>query len=123
MQDVDLGKKYREDFRQYLLGETKFPKDAALIIDIFNFRSPALATMIFPYGGRSEHHHYFRFTIPGIAFNLFVGQMMPSHARSCCTVRSAEGIVFSSKKDDAIVKDFIKLMRTAKPSLKLERRS
>jgi len=46
--DIDLGK-YNEVFRQFLLGTTKFPDDAAILIDIFGFRSPVLASMLFPY--------------------------------------------------------------------------
>jgi hypothetical protein len=117
--DIDLGRRYREGFRQYLLGEAAFPKDAAVLVDVFGFRSPlTLATMLFPYGGRRENLHHYRFTIPGVAFNLYLGQMMPSQLRDACILRPT-GILFSSKRDDHIVRDFATLMEKARVSLSL----
>jgi hypothetical protein len=121
LRDIDLGKKYTDEFRQFLLGMTGFPNDAAILIDIFGFRSPAaLATMLFPYGEKQENFHYYRFTIPGVAFNLYVGQLVPSTLRDCSILRSSTGVLFSSKEDTGTVEDFTRLMRTAKVSLGLK---
>lgn len=120
LEEIDLGKKYSEEFRKFLLGKSEFPRDAALLIDIFGFQQPTLATMAFPYGGKREQYHFFKFTIPGVAFNLFVGSSVPQGIRKCCALRSPEHIIYSSMKDDAIVDDFINMMRTAKPSHKLK---
>jgi hypothetical protein len=99
LRDIDLGKKYNEAFRQFLFGVKAFPDDAAVMIDIFGFRSPALSTMLFPYGGRRGNFHHYRFTIPGVAFELYIGQLMPSKLREGSVLSSTTGVLFSSKED------------------------
>lgn len=121
MTDIDLGKKYNEEFRQFLLGSAGFPADAAVIVDVFGPQCSTLASMAFPYGGNKDGYHVFRFSIPVVAFNLFVGKLLPPETRSCCTLRSTDQIVLSSKKDSQIVEGFIKLMSTAKESRNLYR--
>ena len=118
IRDIDLGP-YAEEFRRFLLGRGEFPEHAAVLVDVFGFRSITLGTMIFPYGGNQGVYHCFKFSIPGVGFNLFVGQLMPSGVRRCCTLRSPEGILWSSKKDNAIVDNFVEMMRTAKVAQRL----
>lgn len=106
LEHIDLGEKYTEQLRGFLLGAAGFPKDAAVLIDIFGFRSPlSLATMLFPYGGRRDAFYHYRFTIPGLAFNLYIGQLIPSALRECSVLRST-GILISSKRDTSVIEDF-----------------
>jgi hypothetical protein len=58
LEEIELGKTYTEQFRGYLLGIAGFPTDAAILIDIFGFRSPqVLGTMLFQHGGRREDYY------------------------------------------------------------------
>jgi hypothetical protein len=55
---------------------------------------PSLNTIIFPYGGKGKkNYHQYSFTIPGITFDLFIGQRTPPEARHCCTATSPEGMI------------------------------
>lgn len=122
VEDIDLGKRYREEFRQYLLGDAGFPLEATLIVDVCSFQSPALASAMFPTGRNDSGYHYFTFSIPGILFYLFTGQRIPPGIRDCCILRSPERCLFSSLRDDAIVERHLGLMKTARPSRKLQKR-
>jgi hypothetical protein len=49
--------------------------------------------MLFPGGGRHGEFRYYRFAVPGVRFDLFVGQRIPAEARRMCTFRSPEGLI------------------------------
>jgi len=110
---IDLGRRYTEELRLFLMGVTAFPKDAAVLIDIFGFRSPeTLATLLFPYGGRRDTFHHYRFTIPGVAFNLYLGRLVPPELKDA-SVLAPTGILLSSQRDDGVVGNFSTIMQTA----------
>jgi hypothetical protein len=85
---------YKERFRLFLLEERKFPIDVALITKIVPPHEPSLNTILFPHGGRTKaKYHQYSFTIPGITFDLSIGQRIPPEARRCCTAGSPEGTI------------------------------
>src|SRR6059036_2061927 len=60
LEPLEFGKQYTEQFRRFLLEESGFPVDVALITKIIPPHEPSLNTIIFPYGGRStmSYHEY-----------------------------------------------------------------
>ena len=91
---LELGSTYKERFRLFLLGESEFPVDVALLTKIVPTHEPSLNTIIFPYGGRSKKNYYqYSFTIPGITFDLFIGKRIPPETRQCSTATSPEGMI------------------------------
>jgi hypothetical protein len=90
---LELGEYFEEQFRLYLLDESAFPADAALTTEVLSYHEASFGTVIFPYGGRQDEYRLYRFAIPGIRFDLFVGKRIPSDARRMCTLRSSEGFI------------------------------
>jgi len=92
---LEFGAVYKERLRLFLLGN-EFPADVALRTEIIAEHEPSLNTICFPYGGRVNNYHQYSFIIPGIMFDLLVGQRIPDEARRHCTARSPEGSVLYS---------------------------
>jgi len=90
---LELGASYKERLRLFLLGVSDFPDDVALRTEIVPAHEPSLTTICFPYGGRVKDYHHYSFTIPGITFDLLVGQRIPPEARRYCTAKSKEGTI------------------------------
>lgn len=71
-----LGKKYQEEFRKYLRGETDFPKNALLLLFISEEKD--LHPMIsLPTAIQERGVHLHHFYIPGIEVKLFIGNKHP----------------------------------------------
>lgn len=52
---------------------------------------------------RENGHHQIRLVVPGITYQLFVGEvMLPAELRSMCTLRSERGFVYMSKRTDDV---------------------
>ena len=92
---LELGAVYKERLRLFLLGN-EFPANVALRTEIIAAHEPSLNTICFPYGGRVNNYHQYSFIVPGIIFDLLVGQRIPDEARRHCTARSPEGSVLYS---------------------------
>jgi hypothetical protein len=94
---VELGSKYSEVFRQYLLAERGvFPRDICLIVALARPASAKLAAYM-PVGGRAQKDvrlHVYDFLVPGIRFHLSVGAALDSTTRSLCIGNSSEGLIF-----------------------------
>jgi hypothetical protein len=82
---LGLGKRYTEEFRQFLRGQSSFPAKSALWVR-FSRLSPVLLTTCLPMTaeeGRSPFHYFFQ--VPGIGFDLFVGGEV-KELQGCCMV-------------------------------------
>jgi len=66
---IELGP-YREPLRTFLLGSAPFPRSTSLSVLVWA-RNAEL--MLNPHSGNADGFHYHEFTIPGMAFMLFVG--------------------------------------------------
>lgn len=110
---VDLGERYREEFRKYLLGDSDFPQNAALMVSV----SPApraSQSACYPSGQRFRGAHAWRFTIPGVAFDLFLGKLMPKPIRKMCILRSPRNLIFITEKvDERLAEAIVELARKA----------
>jgi hypothetical protein len=100
---VPLGKKYAEDFRQYLLGKSAFPQNVSLMLSLSSLEKPLMYSEI-PYGGRvAGSHHGYQFGIPGLVFTLAVGRMIPESTRVYCLIHGyGNPIVVSRLTDQAV---------------------
>lgn len=122
LQRLDLGERYEEELRRFLLGEQTFPSNAVLWVSVSKLSQPELAkTMVFPYGGRAGGYHLYQFAIPGLRFHMFLGNCIPPLIRRMCTFRSPENLVYvTDRVDEEILSDFGKLNATSKLSNKLK---
>jgi hypothetical protein len=93
IEELALGAVYCEQLRLFLLDEGDFPLNVAITIEVFMFHEPSLGTMLFPAGGRQGEFRSYRFAVPGVRFDLFVGKGIPAEARRMCTFRSPEGLI------------------------------
>ncbi len=74
-----LGRQYSEQFRQYLMGHSKFPKNACLAVYVNSKRGPQDFAQ-FPSFEKREGYHVHSFQIPGIKFVMVVGQKAITHS-------------------------------------------
>ena len=105
---IDL-RMYEEEFRLYLLGEAQFPNDAAMWCHVSPAEIP-LGGVIFPHLKSKGTCHQFRFAIPGVAFDLFVGQTIPAKIRQTCVHHSADHVIFLSDVADVILVSSVKAL-------------
>ena len=85
---IDLGP-YGDGLRLYLRKEGSFPKQMALNVSIAP-RPVKLITIDLPGRTSMTGCHHFRFYVPGIQYDLFVGKAIQEYQKKCCVV-SAPG--------------------------------
>ena len=108
--NIDLGNRYDEEFRQYLLGTADFPNNAAMWVSVCASREP-LTFASCPHEKKAERHHQFNLAIPGIVFDLFVGGMIPAERRRMCTLRTQKNFIyFSDTVDERIISDMVRIL-------------
>ncbi len=91
---------FEERLRQFLLEEASFPADVVISVNVTSSMEPALnefASLPFLKAKTSDQRQY-RFGVPGLAFEMFVGKRMKDSVRPFCIVRSPQGHLFTSKK-------------------------
>jgi len=99
---------YEEQLRSYLLGNAVFPEDAVLVVAISSGMERLRNMLItFPFlKSREPGFRQYRFSIPGITFQLFLGKSMPYALRRLCSVRSPKRhILMTEDVDDLNMKD------------------
>jgi hypothetical protein len=107
---TDLGRKYQEQFRSFLIGDAQFPDDAVMSVIVSRNPEPLLAAM-FPITIRQNGYFHHRFQIPGISFELFVGREVPTRFKTMCIVHSQDHAIFSSDIADRLaIRNMIQLM-------------
>ena len=86
---VQLGS-YEEQFRLYLFGRAPFPDDAVLgmFVAVMADTQDQIATTPVPLDVNGYHHY--ELIIPGIKFEIMLGQRMPHEARGACLLRSPD---------------------------------
>jgi hypothetical protein len=87
---------YENDFRLYLIGQARFPRNTAMIVFVWPFRE-VLFTAYAPGLGRSKPMHSFSFYIPGLTFTLYTGRMIPAGLRDMCIASSKHPAIYSSE--------------------------
>lgn len=99
---IDLGKKYQEELRRYLLGEGTFPDTGTVTIFASQLNKPLLS-FSFPDSIRFNSRHTHRMHIPGITFILTLGKELYSTWVQNCVLRSPLHPLYLSKLVDQIV--------------------
>lgn len=105
--NVDLGSRYQEEFRQYLLGTAPFPSNATMWVTVSPAPNPLPVTFAPCRVGTSTGYFHFTLPIPGIVFDLFVGGSIPPLIRRTCALRSNEGFIFLTNINDAPLLDAV----------------
>jgi hypothetical protein len=85
---------YEEPVRQYLMGETPFPDNMALIITVctdFESQSSVLSPAII----RGDRIDSMGLITRGIQFRLFTGQDIPEQLRRVCCMRSERRVILT----------------------------
>jgi len=102
---IELGTRYEEEFRQYLIGAADFPGNAVMWVSVSPSSEP-LGAFALPYGGREGVLHHYRLVIPGVLFDLFLGNKVAPFMRRLCTFRSPEGFIYLTDQVDLrVLKD------------------
>jgi hypothetical protein len=84
---LELGP-FEERLRLFLLGEADFPADSSLVVTV-NSSTDDGANELVPFPWKSNDAQY-RFVIPGVAFQLFVGETIPTDIAALSTAHRAE---------------------------------
>ncbi len=113
---IDLGREYNEQLRLFLLGQTELPTQAAIWVGLGVSEAPFIG-FVFPFGGRQNGYYMYRFVIPGMMFNIFLGKRLPLEIRSMCILRSPENIMIATRKiDETVEQDFASLYLRSRQS-------
>jgi hypothetical protein len=116
---VQLGR-FHEPIREYLMGNVAFPPFAAMWITVSAYEKPSRAFTV-PITERGEQWHRHTFDIPGMRFDLWVGNHLPRDAYRACIVKGRDRpILYSKVPDDAIATHLDILSRTSRVSRKLK---
>ena len=113
---VELGDRYQDTIRRYLLGETSFPETTAVAVVVSGLVTPVL-TFNFPVHLRVEFCRYYRFHVPGLTFLMAVGRQVTDYFGEICIVRSEVHPVFVSKMgDERVQSEILRMMGKVAPS-------
>lgn len=96
LRPLDLGP-YSERLRVFLLEEGPFPEHVSLRIFVTASTEavPHRSSMTSPHAlGKAHGAHWYRFTIPGLTYDLMVGRAMDATSRSTCNVRGMSRPIF-----------------------------
>lgn len=91
---IKLGR-HEDGLRDYLTGETKFPRKARLILQLIQ-GTPAEPTdqvVIAPWQSANPEGHVLRFSVFGLFYALFLGRNFPPSIDSRCLARTSHVIV------------------------------
>lgn len=116
LEPIPLGIKYKEQFRQYLLGSEPFPFNAILYVSLIpaeEWSSP----MCLPRGGKvnSTKLWHYCVTMQGVSFTFLLGNLIPAHARKNCTYPSAEKWFFMGQLTTDLLISDLSFVKQATP--------
>jgi hypothetical protein len=112
---LELGP-YEEQLRRFVLGQDPFPEHLALTVAVSSNKSVLLnERFTFPdLKGRGAQYRHYKFTIPGLYFDLLVGKVLPPGAKHVCIART--GLIFISKlNEEQSLYGFWKLQQKTAP--------
>jgi hypothetical protein len=102
---------YEEPLRRFLLGNP-FPNDAVMIVSVTSgMERLRNMLVVFPFlKNREPGFRQYRFTIPGITFQLFVGKGMPAALRRLSIQEPERHMLMTADVDDLNMSDGAKLI-------------
>lgn len=113
---------YQQSLRKYLLGNGPFPHSAALWVWVSSYDKPSRAVTT-PHSGRILNCHVHTFDIPGMRFDLFLGQRLPQFVRLLCVVDGPDRpILVSDAPDNILATQLDQFRQTTQLSKALQRK-
>lgn len=105
-----------EMLRLFLLGDGPFPKNSSLVVTVSSETDDGANELIlFPWmSNDGEAFRQYRFVIPGIAFQLFIGEGIPPEIAALSTAHRAENPIYLGSHE-FVQKDGAKLIGKATP--------
>ena len=88
------GKKYNEDIRRYLLGETPIPPQASLTVAVCT-DTESQGSFFLPGGNWKKKDHSVGFSARGIVFFLLMSKTPPGWQRRLSMINNAHGWIAS----------------------------
>jgi hypothetical protein len=104
-----------DSIRKYLLGETDFPNDVAVIVHVCT-DYPSTGSFYTPSESRAETNpalKRFGFQALGLNFMVFVGTIPPTVRQFCC-VRSSPKVIFQRDCSEKTEQTFAQVMATSR---------
>jgi hypothetical protein len=117
---IDLGP-YEEQVRQFLLGVGPYPRHMALLTVVAP-RGKEVVAFMAPEAGKPAKFHAYRFLVPGIEFNLYVGKLMPKEARECCIYSSLPHFIMVNDLREKFLNSAREANATARKSKRLSKK-
>jgi hypothetical protein len=117
LRKIKLGK-YQEVLRQYLLGLQPLPQEIAVWVSLI-FTGDASRAIFFPTQQRQSGYHQYRFMIPGLIFDVFVGNQIPQINRNLSLSGPGQYVIVGSHVEDVLVRWAGPLVAEAVPKGKL----
>ncbi|MGA9624946.1 MAG: hypothetical protein WBL65_21810 [Bryobacteraceae bacterium] len=114
---LDLGS-MEEPIRQYLMGESPFPQDAAVLVHVCDDRI-SQESILEP-GKRADNDTSYEFLTLGVHFFVFLGQAVTPDIRNMCCVTSNDKVVFRRNCRDRLMQHYGDLARASKRSRMVE---
>jgi hypothetical protein len=97
---LDLGKRYNDEFREYLLGDRGFPENVAVWISVA--RTVKDFICIGPHQHNKTEFYQFEMQLFGIRWTIFVGGRIDPLIRRTYSLRSPENFVILSDLAEAL---------------------
>ena len=119
---IGLGRKYDEEFRQYIHGDAAFPPNAALWVAVVRSEEPP-PLVNFPVGEIKGKHHQHHFDIFGLSYMLYVGGGLPAEVTSFCAVRTAKRLMFFTDIGPVLDRRAAEFFNKSVPTRKLAERA
>ena len=101
---IELGARYLEEFRQFLLGEAKFPTNAALVVEISDETNRLANVFNTPFSRNTGTNYLHWIDIAGLHFNLFVGARIPHEIHFFSAYPPGEPILAIAKNKEAFMR-------------------
>jgi hypothetical protein len=105
--NCDLGQRYGDEFRRYLLGDAPFPKGAAVVLFFLEDgpgtrRARVSRAFTTPQSHRWRSFHTHRVVICGFQFEFAVGQAIDDAYRNFCLVRGKHRAIILWPSDSVV---------------------
>jgi hypothetical protein len=102
-----LGERYGDEFRRYLLEEEEFPMNAAVILQFYEDTPGARRarfgrTCVFPESARAGAFHIHTLVVCGMRFTFAVGQGIDQEFREFCIVRGPDRCIILTSAAELI---------------------
>lgn len=105
MELLEFGGRYLEAMRNYLVGAASRPDNVFVHVRVTNDqRGLAHRVVCFPYRVSKKDFGHYRFVLPGLAFDLFIGKQVPSECQRYSINNDTSPCVIAGSFDDWIVR-------------------